>query len=63
MKKSEIKKIAEQISRAERTIQESSDASEVANAKSLIMRLSERVEYQEEKKILDHIIKEKLKKS
>ena len=63
MKKSEIKKIAEQISRAERTIQESSDASEVTNAKSLIMRLSERVESLEDLLLLDDLIQEKLKKS
>ena len=63
MKKSEIKKIAEQISRAERTIQESSDASEVVNAKSLIMRLSERVESLEDLLLLDDLIQEKLKKS
>ena len=63
MKKSEIKKIAEQISRAERTIQESSDTSEVANAKSLIMRLSERVESLEDLLLLDDLIQEKLKKS
>lgn len=63
MKKSEIKKIAEQISRAERTIQESSDALEVANAKSLIMRLSERVESLEDLLLLDDLIQEKLKKS
>ena len=63
MKKSEIKKIAEQISRAERTIQESSDVSEVANAKSLIMRLSERVESLEDLLLLDDLIQEKLKKS
>ena len=63
MKKSEIKKIAEQISRAERTIQESSDASEVANAKSLIMQLSERVESLEDLLLLDDLIQEKLKKS
>ena len=63
MKKSEIKKIAEQIFRAERTIQESSDASEVVNAKSLIMRLSERVESLEDLLLLDDLIQEKLKKS
>lgn len=63
MKKSEIKKIAEQISRAERTIQESSDTSEVANAKSLIMRLSERVESLEDLLLLDDLIQEKIKKS
>ena len=63
MKKSEIKKIVEQISRAERTIQESSDTSEVANAKSLIMRLSERVESLEDLLLLDDLIQEKLKKS
>ena len=43
MKKKELKNLAAQFARAERTLQTSSNEQEIANAQSEILRLSQRV--------------------
>lgn len=62
MKKKDLEKIAGKIARAERTIRESSDEKEIANAKMEIMRVSESVQSLEDMMLLDDLIQEKLKK-
>lgn len=61
MKKKELKNLALQIARAERTLQTSSDESEVANAQSEILRLSRRVTSLEDLMLLDDLIQNELK--
>ena len=61
MKKKELKSLAVQIARAERTLQTSSDAKEIANAQSEILRLSKRVTSLEDLMLLDDLIQNELK--
>lgn len=61
MKKKELKNLAVQIARAERTLQTSSDTQELANAQTEILRLSRRVTSLEDLMLLDDLIQEKLK--
>ena len=61
MKKKELKSLAVQIARAERTLQTSSDAKEIANAQSEILRLSKRVTSLEDLMLIDDLIQKELK--
>ena len=61
MKKKELKNLAVQIVRAERTLQTSSDAKEIANAQSEILRLSKRVTSLEDLMLIDDLIQKELK--
>lgn len=61
MKKKELKNLAVQIARAERTLQTSSDAQEIANAQSEILRLSKRVTSLEDLMLIDDLIQKELK--
>ena len=61
MKKKELKNLAVQIARAERTLQTSSNEQEVANAQSEILRLSKRVTSLEDLMLIDDLIQKELK--
>lgn len=61
MKKKELKNLAVQIARAERTLQTSSDAQEIANAQSEILRLSKRVTSLEDLMLIDDLVQKELK--
>lgn len=61
MKKKELKSLAVQIARAERTLQASSDTQEIANAQSEILRLSKRVTSLEDLMLIDDLIQKELK--
>jgi hypothetical protein len=61
MKKKELKSLAVQIARAERTLQTSSDTQEIANAQSEILRLSKRVTSLEDLMLIDDLIQKELK--
>jgi hypothetical protein len=61
MKKKELKNLAVQIARAERTLQTSSDKQEIANAQSEIMRLSKRVTSLEDLMLIDDLVQKELK--
>ena len=61
MKKKELKNLAVQIARAERTLQTSGDAKEIANAQSEILRLSKRVTSLEDLMLIDDLIQKELK--
>jgi hypothetical protein len=61
MKKKELKNLAVQIARAERTLQTSSDKQEIANAQSEILRLSKRVTSLEDLMLIDDLVQKELK--
>ena len=61
MKKKELKNLAVQIARAERTLQTTSNEQEVANAQSEILRLSKRVTSLEDLMLLDDLIQKEMK--
>lgn len=61
MKKKELKNLAVQIARAERTLQTASNEQEVANAQSEILRLSKRVTSLEDLMLLDDLIQKEMK--
>ena len=60
MKKKELKNLAAQFARAERTLQTSSNEQEIANAQSEILRLSQRVTSLEDLMLLDDLIQKEL---
>jgi hypothetical protein len=61
MKKKELKNLAVQIARAERTLQTTGNEQEVANAQSEILRLSKRVTSLEDLMLLDDLIQKEMK--